>query len=667
MNSKTTRENIIKTIARIRAFEQALLELFSQGKLFGTTHTCIGQEVCAAALYGHLDREHDVVFSNHRCHGHFLAFGGSMEALLAEIMGKEGALCGGRGGSQHLCDGRFFSQGVQGQSMPIATGYAYQMKRNVTQGIVIAHIGDGTLGQGIVYESLNIASILDVPLLVVVEHNGIAQSTNTDNTTAGNVQSRFEAFGIETDRRKADDPVSLAEYLGSVIARVRSGRPFVQILDTFRLMAHSKGDDNRQPELIAQAWRDDWFAKLLDKKDPIATEEMQNAVEEVSNIIESLNRASSVSLGCVDTFASPQAPLIESSHEIIYNNTANDLPPKRINQLLNDALEQLLAADKNTMLIGEDIADPYGGTFKVTRSLLSKYPEQVFSTPISEAAIVGFGSGLALAGCRGVIEIMFGDFITLATDQIVNQAAKIFFMYGQKVNVPITVRVASGGYRGYGPTHSQCLETMYCQTPGLKVIALSRRHDPGALITAAVADPNPVLFIENKLLYALRPNTGAPDGFRFVPSLSAGPGDYPPLVFTTCQAGQNADVTVVTYGGLTDMVENAMETLILEEELEFDYIILSQLCPMCVDEIAASVQKTTRLLVVEEGYAAHGIGPEVLARVLEDNIDMKNKNIRFGRVACQPMPIPNARDLELQVLPNAGKIAQAISEMFITF
>ncbi|HXV77823.1 MAG TPA: thiamine pyrophosphate-dependent enzyme, partial [Candidatus Polarisedimenticolaceae bacterium] len=266
-----TREQILRSIARIRAFEMRLLELFSDGKLFGTTHTSVGQEACAAGLYTQIDPRRDAIFTNHRCHGHYLAYGGSMESLMAEIMGKQGATCLGRGGSQHLCSGRFFSQGVQGGSMPIAAGYAARVKECGEGGIVVAHIGDGTLGEGVVYETANIVSLRGLPLLVVLENNGVAQSTDTKTTTAGDIETRFAAFGIDVDRRSDADPVGLADHFAEVVERVRAGRPFVQVVDTFRLMAHSKGDDDRDRAAIDEAWRNDYFARLLDSGDPEAS------------------------------------------------------------------------------------------------------------------------------------------------------------------------------------------------------------------------------------------------------------------------------------------------------------------------------------------------------------------------------------------------------------
>ena len=655
------RADLIRAMARIRAFELHLLKLFAEGKLFGTTHTCVGQEACAVALYAHIDRVRDAVFTNHRCHGHYLAYGGSMASLMAEIMGKEGGVCSARGGSQHICEGRFFSQGVQGGSLPIAAGYAFHFQRNNPGGIVVAHIGDGTLGEGVVYETLNIASLLSLPLLIIVEYNGMAQSTETASTTAGDVVDRMKAFGIETDRRGTHEPAALADHLGQVVEYVRSGRPFVQVLDTFRLMAHSKGDDDRRKELIDRAWSDDLLHQLLERQDPVASEAWQTAQQEVLELSRALDAEEPAPIGRLNAYADPARPLFGSSTELILS-TGVGAASLRVNELLNAGLHQCMAADTDLVIIGEDLRDPYGGAFKVTKGLSTRYGARVFSSPISEAAIVGFANGVSIAGGKAVVEIMFGDFVALAADQIINQAAKMHFMYAGKVRVPTTVRLVSGGYRGYGPTHSQSLEARFCGVPGLKVVALSRRHDPRALLEAAVLrDPNPVLFVENKTLYSLRPKVGVPDGFRFVPASSVSGGQYPSLHYTTVKADVPADVTVLTYGGLSDAVEEALDHLILEEELEFDYFVLTQLSPLWIDDVIASVRRTGRLVTVEEGPQSFGVGSEVLAQVASA---LSGAGLRSARVGALDVPIPNSRVQEREVLPSKERVVDAVLSLF---
>jgi 2-oxoisovalerate dehydrogenase E1 component len=190
-------QELFRRATTIRLFEETLLDLFARGRLSGTVHTCIGQELSGLAVMRNV-KEGDWVFSNHRCHGHYLALKEDVRGLLGEIMGKPSGICAGRGGSQHICSGRFLSNGVQGGGVPIATGCAMALANNPEgEAIAVAFIGDGTLGQGVVYESLNLARKWDVPLLVVLEHNGYAQSTDTARTIAGDIRQRFESFGLK--------------------------------------------------------------------------------------------------------------------------------------------------------------------------------------------------------------------------------------------------------------------------------------------------------------------------------------------------------------------------------------------------------------------------------------------------------------------------------------
>ena len=235
----------------IRRFEESLLDLFSQGKLVGTTHTYIGQEANAVGIIDHLEPERDVIFSNHRCHGHYLAFTDDAFGLLCEVMGKAAGVCGGKGGSQHLCKGNFYSNGVLGSIVPVAAGIALAEKKKGTGAVSTVFLGDGTLGEGVTYESLNLASLWKLPVLFVVENNHYAQSTPIALELAGSIPARAAAFGIETDELATTDVEEIHEAAGRAVTRVReTGDPFFLVLDTYRYSPHSKGDDNRDPAEI---------------------------------------------------------------------------------------------------------------------------------------------------------------------------------------------------------------------------------------------------------------------------------------------------------------------------------------------------------------------------------------------------------------------------------
>ena len=242
---------LYRSLFRIRRFEETILESFSKGIFSGTTHTYIGQEANAVGILSQID-EDDVVFSNHRSHGHFLAYGGSMSALFAELMGKTTGICAGRGGSQHLHWKNFYSNGIQGGIAPIATGIALAEKQKQSRAITIVFLGDGTLGQGILYETLNIASLWQVPILFVLENNHIAQTTPIHLAMAGDIKSRFTAVGIAATELDSSDVVEITSIARDLISAVRSSiKPQAFIIHTCRFSPHSKGDDTRSDaELI---------------------------------------------------------------------------------------------------------------------------------------------------------------------------------------------------------------------------------------------------------------------------------------------------------------------------------------------------------------------------------------------------------------------------------
>lgn len=245
------KEEFYRQMLRIRRFEETVLEMFPRGVIYGTTHTYIGQEANAVGVLSWL-QDGDVVVSNHRCHGHFLAYGGSMHALAAELLGRSTGVCGGRGGSQHVKWKNFYANGILGGTIPLAVGIAFAEKTKGNSSIVFAFMGDGTLGEGVVYESLNMAALWQLPVLFVLENNRYAQSTPIRLNLAGGISARFQAFGIPADEIEAADVFSIHELAQIAVASVRAGTgPRVLILHTYRFAPHSKGDDTRDPKEIA--------------------------------------------------------------------------------------------------------------------------------------------------------------------------------------------------------------------------------------------------------------------------------------------------------------------------------------------------------------------------------------------------------------------------------
>jgi pyruvate/2-oxoglutarate/acetoin dehydrogenase E1 component len=325
-------------------------------------------------------------------------------------------------------------------------------------------------------------------------------------------------------------------------------------------------------------------------------------------------------------------------------------------QALNEALHELFAERDDVYLLGEDVLDPYGGAFKVTQGLSDGFPDRVLTTPISEGGMFGVAAGMSLRGLRPILEIMFGDFIALGLDQIVNGISKFREMYDEQVIVPLVVRTPMGGRRGYGPTHSQSLEKLLLGVPNICVVAASEVHDLGALLRSAVEDDRPVFFIENKLMYG-RPNRRPEDGQLGELAVRETGARYPALSFSGTDFTEGS-ATIVTYGGMVPVVLEAATELILEHEIFCEVVALSQLLPMELDPVLESVARTGALVTAEEGTRTGGFGAEIAARAQE--LAWSDLRGPVQRVAARDGIIPSARPLEDAMLPGVEDVVEAV-------
>ena len=628
----------------IRSVEERLLALFAEGKLFGTVHTCIGQEWTGVAVAAAL-REGDLLFSNHRGHGHYLAWTDDVEGLIAEIMGKQTGMCGGRGGSQHMCAKGFFSNGIQGGIVPVAAGLALAQKLQGLPNVTVVFIGDGTLGEGVLYETLNIAAKWELPLLIVLENNLYAQSTAQHQTLAGDICARAAACGITTAHSNTWNPDDLLLITAESVDEVRrSGRPLFLRIDTYRLMPHSKGDDDRDPQEVQRYHEKDPLVLFLQESNPEDVAQLNARYQaRIDMAVASADAASyAAASGSVDDVPVLTPPEWQPTRIAT---------PERLVHLLHAALQRNMQQYDRIVLLGEDIEGPYGGAFKVTKTLSTTFPGRVRNTPISEAALVGLGNGLALHGWLPVCEIMFGDFLALAFDQWLNHAAKFRYMYNEQVRVPLIVRTPMGGKRGYGPTHSQSLEKHFLGVPGTRVLALHARYDPGLVYDTLFATiDRPTLVIENKLLYGVRVSDQTPAGFVLEHTTDLFPT-------TRLRPVGPPDVTILCYGGLVHEVERAVERLFDEHEVICEVLCPLQLYPLNPWPLVASVQQSGRLLVVEEGISFAAFGAEVVAQLME-NAPGVVRQVR--RLAAPLHPIPSCGPLERALLPGEQQVIEAV-------
>lgn len=647
MNSTLEKHSIsIKTALLIREVEQKLLGLFAEGKLFGTVHTCIGQEFIGVSVARCL-KSNDTIFSNHRGHGHFIAHTRNVTGLIAEVMGKSIGVCGGRGGSQHLYQNNFYSNGIQGGIVPVSAGLAFGQKINKNNAISVVFIGDGTLGEGALYESMNIASKWNLPILIVCENNLYSQSTAQAEVLAGNICDRAEAFGIETKELNTWDWENLLEEMEACVNYVReNSRPFFCKVNTYRLMAHSKGDDNRDKTEIDAYWEKDPLNVLKEKFKGNA--EFENMQIEISEMIKK-----SVELAENSNFTEIDQKIKLKHQEIKWGKLF--FQKERAVTLIKNGLENALDNYEKVIMIGEDIKSPYGGAFKCTAGLSAKYPERVFNTPISEAAISGIGNGLALSGFKPVVEIMFGDFMTLVADQWINHASKFKWMYNDQVEVPIVFRTPMGGNRGYGPTHSQSLEKHFLGVPGTRVLCLNHRYNPEFLYDKLFELGDiPTLVIENKVLYGKYISTDVNNGFELLFS-----NEQFPTVFL--KPNEPAQITFIAIGGVSTSVEEAVHRLFEEEEIVAEVFMPTQLYPFSISYLKENISNSKKLIIVEEGQGFVSISSEIIAQVAEE---MSTLGIAVTRVVSNVSHIPTSRPMEEASLVNTEKIFNKAKEFY---
>ena len=316
-------------------------------------------------------------------------------------------------------------------------------------------------------------------------------------------------------------------------------------------------------------------------------------------------------------------------------------------QALNEALREEMRADPCVFLMGEDIGH-HGGIFRVTKDLIDEFgAERVRDTPISESSFVGLGIGAAMAGMRPVVELLFMDFALVAADQIVNQAAKLRYMSGGTVSVPIVVRAQQGGGRGNGAQHSQSFESWLAQVPGLIIVAPSTPADAKGLLKSSIRAGNPVVFIEHKLLYNIKGD---------VPE-----DDYAIPIGKAEIKRDGRDITIVSYSRTLLFALEAAETL-SHKGIEAEVIDLRTIEPLDMDTILESVKGTGRLLVVHEAHSNCGLGAEIIARTYEQAADRLILPPR--RLGAKHVPIPVAEALENAVLPQPADIVQAVEAMF---
>ncbi|MBI3973149.1 MAG: dehydrogenase [Chloroflexi bacterium] len=645
---------------RIRLFEQSVLELYNKGDIRGTAHLYIGMEAVAVGACAAI-ASHDYVTSTHRGHGHCLAMGLDPKPMMAEILGRATGYCKGKGGSMHVaCPdlGLLGADAVVGANAPIAAGAALAAELLHEGRVVLCFFGDGAASQGVLLETLNITTVLKLPVVFVCENNLWALSTPASRTlSVPDVAVRAQGFGLPGVIVDGQDAFAVYEAAREAVARARAGAgPTLLECKTYRFHSHSAfavREPRPAEEIAAWKTRDpiDIVGGRLEAAGSLSDDQKQ-AIRSAEDAL--IQEATAFALASprpapgeayTDVFA-PTPPAVLRAVEPGVPAQDSGVRTLTVADAINEALYEEMQRDPCVLVMGEDVAAS-GGLFGTTKRLLDEFgPLRCIDTPISEQAFTGMGVGAAIAGTRPVVEIQVMDFLSLAMDQLANHAAKLRYMTGGQVAVPLLLRGAVPTGIGLAAQHSQSLEAWVAHIPGLKVIMPSTPYDAKGLIKRAIRDGNPVVCFEKRLLYGV---TGP------VPE-----GDYLIPLGKAAFRRRDSQVTIVGSGLAARYAVEAAEKL-AAEGIDAEVIDLRSLVPLDVETIAASVKKTHRVVVANDGYRNCGFAAELIATIMEHAFDFLDAPI--ARVTCDDVPIPCAANLEEQVLVSAKKIAAAVREI----
>jgi len=635
-----------------RTVDNRILELFRQGLIRGTVTGGQGNEALIISLALLADKQTDVLSFTHRDLGGHLIWSGHLVEHLNQYFANAHSPTQAREGNIHHGDPANHSLPMishLGAMCGPVLGMTDSQRRLGRPAVGFAFFGDGGSSTGDVHEAMNLASVLSLPIIFVIENNGYAYSTPVQEQFAAGTElwKRAAGYGMEGRVIDATDPAGTARAMGEAIAQVRAtSRPMVLEAKTLRLRGHAAYDtcDYLAPgEADGFAARDPLprlrhqLAGLIGQGPVEAVEsEINEFIEACIKISMAVPRPDPASLPADAAFAPVAAPL---PWQPSGPDQMLDLA-----QAINAALRKILTERPESLIMGQDIGT-YGGAFKVTEGMLSEFGRsRVLNTPLAESACTGYALGLAINGHRPIEEFQFADFVTEAITQITLNAATMFFRSG--ASAPLVFRLPTGGGLTLGSFHSQELDSFLLAMPGIKALYPSTPQDAFNALLAAYEDPNPVLYFEHKRLYRRgRADVVWDPNYRDVWKPKAlRRGDY---------------ATFVTYGEMTHLAAEASDYLAGEYEVSFDLFDLRCLAPLDLTEIAASLTRTGRLIVLHEGRMTHGFGAELVARLTESHFSaLKAAPLRIGSM---DLPVPFAPELEAAFRPSRDKVIERIT------
>lgn len=650
--SRELRCELYRRMLRIRHFELAAIKEIREGNIPGVCHSSIGQEGVIAGSCLALSNE-DKMTGNHRSHGHPIGKGAALKPLMAELMGKVTGVCQGRGGSMHLADisvGSIGESAIVGGGIPLAVGAALTAKVRKSSGVSLCFFGDGASNEGVFAESINMAAIWKLPVIFLCENNGYALTTPQMKSHAQpDIAKRAEAYdmpGVIVDGQNAE---AVYEATCEAVERARRGEgPTLIEAKTYRFDEHSIDLSIQMP--YRESSEIEFWTK---ERDPIEIhkasllrdgldEETLAAIEQevLNEVAEAVSYArespfperSSV---FDNLYSRPQNP-----QAILETDERKDVPTARLSymQAIVEAQREEMQRDEGVILIGQDISC-YGGT-----KLFQSFDEtRLWNTPISEAAQAGMGIGAALTGLRPIVDLTIANFVYLASDQIINQAAKLHYMTAGQLKVPVVFRLSMYYNISMAAQHSDRPYPLFLNVPGLKIVIPSSPAEMKGLMKSAIRDDNPVLVFEDCNLWSVRENVSKDPDF-LIPIGKAAikrPG---------------TDLTLVAIGAAVRTALSAAEEL-AGEGISAEVVDPRSIAPMDKETLIRSIAKTGRCIIVENANRTGGVGAEIAAVLCEEAFESLKKPIQ--RIATPDVHIPFSPILEKALYPTKDGIIAA--------
>ncbi|HVE12611.1 MAG TPA: thiamine pyrophosphate-dependent enzyme [Elusimicrobiota bacterium] len=651
---KAVLADLHRSILRIRLAEQRIVEIYPTDKIQSPIHLSIGQEaVCAGVCRALQPQDH--LYGTYRGHGIYLAKGGTMEGMFAELYGKDTGCARGRGGSMHLVApeaGLMACSAIVASTIPVAVGDALAAQLQGRRRLSVAFFGDGAIDEGVFFESLNFAALKKLPALFILENNRYAIHSRVGDRRAQTELFRIgEGLGVSGERFDGNDAAEVYAATAKAAKDVLAGGP-PRILEfmTYRWREHvGAGAD------FKEAYREPGEEARTLAADPLelsrkrlleagfSAAELERMEAEARAEIE---RA--VAFAEKSPFPTPEGMLGEVYAPAPAPAAAAEVRPTtmKYRQALHTAIHRAMESDPSVLVMGIGV-DDHKGTFGSTEGLVERFGRaRVFDTPIAEGAMTGIALGAAVAGMKPVHVHIRTDFLYLAMDQLLNMAAKWRFMFGGRMSAPMVVRAVIGRSWGQGAQHSQALQSLFAHVPGIKVAMPTTPSDAHDLLLSAIADPNPVLLIEHRLLYEIsgEVRVGAP-----------------PQEFRRAAVRRHGkDLTIVANSYMAVESLKAAEFL-AQHGIEAEIVDPVTLAPFDDGPVLESVRRTGRLLIADSGWTACGFGAEVAAVVAEKAFSVLKAPVRRLGFAATPCPV--SKPLEHAFYPDAGAVAAAAFSM----